>query len=94
MTAPLEPEQADLIAAAVLQVPGVAGLHAGIFGEAVTVLPGRRIDGVVVGHESCSVHIIVRYPGNPDAVALAVQEALARTVRTPVVVTVEDLTVD
>ncbi|KQU36371.1 hypothetical protein HQ325_14070 [Rhodococcus sp. BP-349] len=94
MTAPLEPDEADLIAAAVLAVPGVAGLHSGLFGEAVTLLPGRRIEGVVVGHESCAVHITVRCPGDPDSVVHAVQETLARVVRIPVVVTVEDFAVE
>jgi 2'-5' RNA ligase len=40
------------------------------------------------------VHITVRCPGDPDSVVHAVQETLARVVRIPVVVTVEDFAVE
>ncbi|MFD4183444.1 hypothetical protein ACFWPB_20405, partial [Rhodococcus sp. NPDC058514] len=43
-----ETEPADLIADAVLAVPGVAGLHGGMFGEVATYLPGRRVLGVAL----------------------------------------------
>ena len=39
-------EPADVVAAAVRSVPGVAGLHAGMFGEVGTYLPGRRVAGI------------------------------------------------
>lgn len=36
----------DMIAGAVLAVPGVAALHPGPFGEVATHLPGRRVPGI------------------------------------------------
>lgn len=87
-----DPELADAIAGAVLGVPGVAALHAGMFGEVATYLPGRRVAGVRIRNETVDVHVTVH--GNVDVrrTAAAVREAVARLAAvTTVDVTVEDI---
>ncbi|MGI8870953.1 MAG: hypothetical protein ACR2F6_19450 [Mycobacteriales bacterium] len=78
--APAEWDSADRVAAAARAVPGVHDLHAGMFGEAATYLPGRRVTGVAVGENRVAVHIVAdldRSEGN-DLTALA--EAVRRAV--------------
>ncbi|MFB9377591.1 hypothetical protein ACFFKU_14030 [Kineococcus gynurae] len=98
-------ELADLVATAVLRVPGVARLHPGRFGEVVTLLPGRRVSGVrvrpavetVAGPgvrtEGVEVALVVT-PARPlpDVVA-DVREALGLLTAGPVDVLVADLEV-
>ncbi len=88
-------EPADLVAAAVRAVPGVADLHPGPFGEAATYLPGRRVVGVRLrpdGAEvAAEVHVAL-LTGAPvldtaDLVRRAAEQVLGR----PVLVAVEDL---
>ncbi|MGW6378236.1 hypothetical protein ACWFRB_19460 [Rhodococcus sp. NPDC055112] len=86
-----EVEPAELIAGAVLAVPGVAGLHGGMFGEVATYLPGRRVLGVALGDDSCAIHISVRYPAHVIETAERVRAALAPMLDVPVDVTVEDV---
>ncbi|GAA5142907.1 hypothetical protein GCM10023340_07170 [Nocardioides marinquilinus] len=52
---------ADRIAAAVTAVPGVVGLHGGAHGEVATYLPGRRVTGVRLRDERCSVHVVLEW---------------------------------
>jgi hypothetical protein len=67
----------DAVAAAALSSPGVAGVSAGMAGEAATYLPGRRVDGVRVTGDEVEVHIIARWglslPAVADTVRLAVK---------------------
>ncbi|MGP4058723.1 hypothetical protein ACTWP6_28510 [Mycobacterium sp. 4D054] len=56
---PAPQEPADLLAAAVLAVPGVAALHPGMFGEVGTYLPGRRVAGIRITDNVVDVHIVV-----------------------------------
>ncbi|MFC4605013.1 hypothetical protein [Rhodococcus kronopolitis] len=86
-----EPEPAERIAALVLGVPGVAGLHGGQFGEVATYLPGRRVSGVTLTDTACAIHIGVSYPANVVDVAARVRTALAAEVTVPVHVTIEDV---
>jgi NADPH-dependent curcumin reductase CurA len=86
-----ETEPAELIANAVLAVPGVAGLHGGMFGEVATYLPGRRVLGVALGDDSCAIHISVRYPAHVIETAERVRAALVPMLDVPVDVTVEDV---
>ena len=51
----------DLIAAAVLACPTVAGLSGGIAGEVATYLPGRRVTGLRIDDATVTVHVIGRY---------------------------------
>ncbi len=55
--APRGVELADEVAAAVLSVDGVVGLHGGMFGEAATYLPGRRVTGVRLGENATEVRL-------------------------------------
>jgi len=91
VTAPAE-SAADRVAAAVLAVPGVTGLHAGSWGEVGTYLPGRRVDGVRLRDDSTDVHITVAMGSVVADVARAVRAAVADLVTTPVAVVVEDVT--
>lgn len=78
--------EAELVAAAVLAVPGVAGLHGGTFGEVATYLPGRRVHGVRFepddarahgGPGRVEVHVVVRYPTPIATVAARIRTRLA-----------------
>ncbi|MUL78444.1 Asp23/Gls24 family envelope stress response protein [Mycolicibacterium sp. CBMA 226] len=84
-------DTAERIAAAVTAVEGVAGLHAGMFGEVATYLPGRRVSGVRIGPDRVDVHVslVLGVPVRPTAAAI--QRAVAELVELPVDVTIEDL---
>jgi uncharacterized alkaline shock family protein YloU len=87
-----EPDQADLIAAAVTAVPGVIALHGGMFGEVATYLPGHRVLGIRANSDGVTeVHVTLRY-GTPvrDTAAL-VRDAAAAVAGGVVDVTVEDV---
>ncbi|MEE2033286.1 Asp23/Gls24 family envelope stress response protein [Rhodococcus chondri] len=85
------PDPVDVVAAAVLGTVGVAALHGGDFGEIATYLPGRRVNGIRIGSESCAVHITAEYPADLIAVADAVRARVEPLVGMPVHVTIEDL---
>lgn len=86
-----DPGVADQVVAAVSQVPGVARMHAGMFGEVATYLPGRRVEGVQLRDDVANVHVVVRWgvpiPGTVDAI----RTALRLVVDKPVNVTIEDV---
>ncbi len=79
-----QPDRADVIAAA---VSGVGGL----FGEAATYLPGRRVTGVRLSDDGVEVHVTVSYGRSVHAVADAVRTAVASLVTGSVDVIVEDV---
>ena len=84
-------EIADTIAAAVTGIPGVASLHAGMFGEVGTYLPGRRVVGVRVTEASTDIHVcIFAYAAVRDT-DLRIRQAVSGLVTGPVNVTVEDV---
>ena len=87
----VEPEPVDAIAAAVLAVPGVHALHAGIAGEVATYLPGRRVNGVMLGEHGCSIHVVLRWGVPVIDTTDAVRDAARPYVPGPVDVTVEDI---
>lgn len=83
---------ADAIAAAVLAVPGVEGLHGGARGEIATALPGRRIAGLRIDEDACAVHVAVRWDCDMRETAAAIRAALLPlTGGRTVAVTVEDI---
>jgi hypothetical protein len=84
-------EQADRIAQIVLAVPGVAALHAGMFGEVGTYLPGRRVAGVRVGADAIDVHVSLVFDAPVRATAAAIRRTLQALTALPVNVTVEDV---
>lgn len=93
-TAGTPAQMADQVAAAVLAVPGVAGLHTGAFGEVATYLPGRRVDGVRVRADRCEVHLVLSWGSPVLATADRVRAAVAPLVGTVVDVSVEDVVID
>ncbi|WP_222710282.1 hypothetical protein [Quadrisphaera setariae] len=88
-------EPVDVVAAAVLAVPGVAALHSGPLGGVATFLPGRRVAGVALREDGTSVHLVLETTTDIRATAQAVHravEALGPAVAPqPVHVHVEDL---
>lgn len=86
-----DPTVADRVAAAVLAVPGVHALHAGVAGEVATYLPGRRVDGVRVRDDVVAVHVSVVWGASLTATSDLVRAAAREHVTGPVDVTVEDV---
>ncbi len=84
-------ELADQVAAAVLTVRGVTGLHGGMFGETATYLPGRRVPGVRLTEDVTDIHLTLTYGAPVFATAQQVRTAVAALVPGPVNVTVEDV---
>lgn len=84
-------EPIDEVAAAILAVPGIHGLHAGVLGEVATYLPGRRVNGVRLRDPGCEVHVVLEWGMPVAGTAQQVREALAGLVRGPIDVTVEDV---
>lgn len=85
---------ADEIAAAVIGVPGVAGLHGGMFGEIATYLPGRRVAGVRDADTRIEVHLTLYWQAPLRDTADAVREtvaALPAAAGRPVHIVVHDL---
>jgi uncharacterized alkaline shock family protein YloU len=82
---------ADEVAALVLSVPGVVRLHAGMFGEAATYLPGRRVAGIKLGDDLVEVHIVVAHGTPIRDTAQRIHTVVAAAVAAPVHVFVEDI---
>ena len=81
----------DSIAGVVSGIEGVAGLHGGMFGEAATYLPGRRVAGVRIDEHGTEVHVSLLYGHPLRHTAEAVRDAVAKLTSGPVHVTVEDV---
>lgn len=73
------PEPVDLLADAVLMVPGVHDLHGGVLGEVATYLPGRRVPGIRLREQSggVDVHVVLDW----DAPVAATSEQVRVAVR-------------
>lgn len=88
-------EPVDVVARAVLAVPGVHSLHAGLAGSAATFLPGRRVAGIALRDRGTEVHVVVEIGADVRATAAAVHAAVTAlgtsTAPQPVHVHVEDL---
>lgn len=84
-------EIADDIATAVLNVPGVAALHGGMFGEVATYLPGRRVTGVRILEDKVEVHVCVLMGAPIRDTAAAIRATASAVADLPVDVTVEDV---
>jgi uncharacterized alkaline shock family protein YloU len=86
-----EPERADVVAAAVRSVAGVAGLHPGMFGEVGTYLPGRRVPGIRIEGDVTEVHVTLFFGAAVRETAARVRDVVAGVVGGTVNVTVEDV---
>lgn len=84
-------ELSEQIATAARSVEGVADLHAGMFGEIGTYLPGARVAGIRIGGGRVEVHVTLYWDYPVRATADAVRSAVEPLVDQPVYVTVEDL---
>lgn len=83
---------ADAIAAAVRDAPGVSDLHGGVQGEIALLLPGRRIPGLRLGDTACEVHVAVEWDADIPRTAAAIRATVAPLAGgRPVIVTVEDV---
>ena len=91
---PRADDLADRVAAAVRNVPGVADLHTGAFGEVATHLPGRRVGGVQIRADHCAVHVVLYWGAPVLATADQVRAAVTALVDTRVDVTIEDVVTD
>ncbi|MDQ3615773.1 MAG: Asp23/Gls24 family envelope stress response protein [Actinomycetota bacterium] len=94
-TVPAEPQPvdpADVVVAAVTGVDGVAAMHAGMFGEVATYLPGRKVVGVQIRREVTNVDVVLDWGVSVPATAERVREVVEALVGTPVHVTVQDIT--
>lgn len=89
-----EADPAEVVAAAVRAVPGVAGLYGGLFGEVATHLAGRRVPGVRIDDRGdVEVHIVIRWGHPVPATADAVRRAVSALVPGGVRVVVDDVAV-
>ncbi|MEP7091402.1 MAG: hypothetical protein ABI776_14985 [Nocardioidaceae bacterium] len=85
-------DAADAVAAVAGAVPGVTALHAGVFGEVATHLPGRKVSGVRMAADVTEVHVSVLMGADVLDVARRVRAAVEPLVLTPVHVYIEDVT--
>ena len=73
-----------VVAAAVTAVPGVVGLHAGMFGEVATYLPGHRVAGIRTSADNVTeVHVTLSYGSPVRDTAARIRDAAA-AVTTPI----------
>lgn len=79
------------MAEAVLATAGVAGLHGGMFGEAATYLPGRRVSGIRIDENGTEIHVTITLGSSVRETADAVRSAVAPLADGPVHVIVEDV---
>ncbi|GAA1480853.1 hypothetical protein GCM10009624_12930 [Gordonia sinesedis] len=83
---------AQRVADAVLAIPGVSGLHGGLFGEVATYLPGGRVSGVALDDNGGSVHVVLDLSRDLLGVADLVRDTATEVAGVPMSVTVEDVT--
>lgn len=95
---PIPREEAEELSARVQGVEGVAGLHAGAFGEASLLYPGARVKGLKLrgseNQERLEVHIVadLSHVESLDELASQVRGAIAHTAHNrPVDVIVADV---
>ena len=83
---------AERVLAAVLAVPDVRDVHAGVLGEVATYLPGRRVSGVRVSEEGdAEVHVVLEYGASIEEATAQVRTAVRGVLQGRVDVTVEDV---
>ena len=76
-TALVEGVDVDAVAAAVRGCAGVSALDGGPFGETVTYLPGRTVNGVVIGGGRVRVQIRSRWGVEAPVLAASIITAVA-----------------
>ena len=91
---PPDPLDPDSVAVGVLAVPGVVGLHPGIYAEVASYLPGRRVVGVRCDGRTVEVHVVLRWGAPVLATAEAIRRSLTALGASTVDVVVEDVVED
>ena len=82
----------DAVAAAVRDCAGVSGLDGGQYGEVATYLPGRAVQGVVIGGGRVRVQVRSRWGVEAPQLAALITTVLAPlTGRRPVDVVIADI---
>jgi hypothetical protein len=82
----------DAVAAAVRDCTGVSGLHGGQYGEVATYLPGRVVQGVVVGGGRVRVQVRSQWGVEAPLLAARITTVLAPlTGHYPVDVVIADI---
>ena len=82
----------DAVAAAVRDCAGVSGLDGGQYGEVATYLPGRTVQGVVIGGGRVRVQVRSRWGVEAPLLATLITTVLAPlTGRRPVDVVIADI---
>jgi hypothetical protein len=82
----------DAVAAAVRDCAGVSGLDGGRYGEAATYLPGRTVQGVVIGGGRVRVQVRAAWGVEVPLLAALITTVLAPlTGRRPVDVVIADV---
>lgn len=85
----LDPE---VVAAAVLTCPAVAGMSGGPFGAAATYLPGRSVPGVRLDGDRVAVHVVLAPRATVSQCADQIKQVLlGHVVGRPVDIVVEDV---
>ena len=84
-------EPVDVVTAAVLGIPGVASLHAGMYGEVGTYLPGRLVPGIRINDGVTDVHVSLTFGTAVRETAAQIRDVVAGIVGGTVNVTVEDI---
>lgn len=82
---------AEDIAILVRGVPGVQGLHGGLFGEVATYLAGHRVAGVRVTPGRVEVHVVLEGNVPIRMTAERIHAVVHAATRLPVHVVVEDV---
>ena len=88
---PDETHLADAVVAMVTAQPDVVRMHAGMFGEVATYLPGRRVVGVQIRPDATNIHVVLAWGADLGRSADLIGAAVEPLVGTPVNVTVQDL---
>jgi len=81
----------ERVRAAIVSVPGVAGLHSGAFGEVATYLPGERLVGIRRTKTGIDVHITALFGYSLSEVAENVRRAGEPVANALLFVTIEDV---
>ncbi|MGU3500828.1 Asp23/Gls24 family envelope stress response protein [Mycobacterium sp. C31M] len=84
-------DRSSEIAQRVVAVPGVAGLHSGMFGEVATYLPGKRVVGVRIDDTCVDIHVSLLVGAPVRDTAAAIQRSVGEITDLPVDVTIEDI---
>ncbi|WP_430785257.1 hypothetical protein [Actinoplanes sp. G11-F43] len=84
-------QTAEDVAILVRGVPGVQGLHSGLFGEVATYLAGHRVAGVRVGPGRIEVHVVLDGNVPIRMTAERIHAVVHAATRLPVHVVVEDV---